>query len=663
MPIGHAALGGDSARASRAEGNWFTSPHRPVRSWLQQVVATSLLVAVAVPGGQAAEVAPVPSPDTPAAATHGFIRGVGYSPWHSKPKQWIGPAHSEEFARDMTLMRELRINAIRTWGPMKRERLDRFREEGLRVLPQIGNVQTPHSRFASGDTAGIAFCTPEAKAAICRSGASLAQELANDSSLVGFLLGNEYAWTGSIQSGHEYAGFDEATIRAYHGWINRRFSSVEHWNQLTGRNDPSVDAIRPPRRVTPGNDYWEWWLFSRQAFADFLSSGREGIRQFDPKTPVSYALLCGNRWDSATEDAPLGFLDIQGDNLYWGWDRDWSGYGVRLCRRVGAGHPVLITELGFATHETGDADNSLEASGKPEGELEEPGRASRLMTQNLWFLALHPEVKGVFPFSFNDEWWHGKDPRRLDCVGDCFGLVTADRGHVKQIGRAVGACYAEFEKVDSFLAARQATVEVLVTDQVGDWWRSRDCQPNLTAVVRELYRHGVGFHLVSLLNPEDIDRSPCRRLLLVDNVIPDNPDQTSPAMDALRRFKAKGGEILCLAPKPLVSLYGSECSANELAMRIVPPPPADRLWPELESFLPARTTVVSSDRNIFWRVLTANGVPHLLVVVDGDQPATTIQVTGFVADGLAAGDAASFEKSGSGCVLTNVGTHALIRGH
>jgi hypothetical protein len=66
--------------------------------------------------------------------------------------------------------------------------------------------------------------------------------------------------------------------------------------------------------------------------------------------------------------------------------------------------------------------------------------------------------------------------------------------------------------------------------------------------------------------------------------------------------------------------------------------------------------------NILWPVLTANGVPHLLVVVDGDQPATKIQVTGFVADGLVAGDAASFEKSGSGCVLTNVATHALIRG-
>lgn len=214
MPIGQSASWRGSACASRDDAPLHTAPHRPGRSWLQQVVATSLLVAVAVPGGQAAEVAPVPSPDTPAAATHGFIRGVGYSPWHSKPKQWIGPAHSEEFARDTTLMRELRINAIRTWGPMKRERLDRFRDEGLRVLPQIGNVQTPNFRFASGDTADIAFCTPEAKAALFRSGASLAKGLANDSSLVGVLLGNEYAWTGSTQSGHEYAGFDEATIRA-----------------------------------------------------------------------------------------------------------------------------------------------------------------------------------------------------------------------------------------------------------------------------------------------------------------------------------------------------------------------------------------------------------------------------------------------------------------
>ena len=101
---------------------------------------------------------------------------------------------------------------------------------------------------------------------------------------------------------------------------------------------------------------------------------------------------------------------------------------------------------------------------------------------------------------------------------------------------------------------------------------------------------------------------------------------------------------------------------EDLAARIVPPPPVGGLWAALEDFLPARKTTVASDRQVFWLAFTANGIPHLLVVLDGDQPAASVQVQGFPADTLIVGDARSFAKNEEGCVLTDVTTHALIKG-
>ncbi|OGV75357.1 MAG: hypothetical protein A3K19_08975 [Lentisphaerae bacterium RIFOXYB12_FULL_65_16] len=596
-----------------------------------------------------------------ATAASGFLRGVGYSPWHAKYKNWIGPGNVEEFAEDMALMRELRINAVRRWGPITREGLEHYRKAGLKVIPQIRTDKLPKTCFVNGHEHGVAFCAPEASAAMREGAARLAKDLVGEPSIAAYLLGNEYSWVGCDEGRYEYVGFDDATVRAYQRWISQRFRTIEDWNRLTGRSDASFDSICPPRGAAKDSAWWEWWLFNRQVFGEFMKSGYEGIRRYDPATPVSYALLCGNRWDAATEDAALGFLDIQGDNLYWGWDKDWAGYGVRLARRIGAGRPALITEFGFTTFETAATTGALDAGEKPEGGLEEPARAARLMTQNLWLLALHPEVKGVFPFLFNDEWWHGKDPARQDCTADCFGLITADRKHIKKIGHAVGACYTEFEQIDPFLATRSASAEVLITDQVADWWRKNADGPKLASVARELYRHGVNFHLVSLLQTEDLDRSPCRRLILLDSVIPDNPDQTSPAMDALRRFTQKGGEILYISSEPWRSLYGTAYPVDGLA-RVVTPPGPEPLWPVLVSFLSERRTVVSGDESVFWRVLDSANGPHLILVVTGEQPAARIEVSGFAAVELVAGDAGAFATTKTGCVLTQVATHAVIRG-
>ena len=151
-------------------------------------------------------------------------------------------------------------------------------------------------------------------------------------------------------------------------------------------------------------------LFRSETFGAFLRGGHEAIRSADPRTPVTYALLCGNRWDAATEDADLPFLELQGDNLYYHWDKSWLGYSVRLARRIGPGRPAFVTETGINTLHTPD-----------------PAEADRLMRQMLWVLFLHTDVKGVFPFVYCDEWWHGADPKAADTAEDHWGVLTADR--------------------------------------------------------------------------------------------------------------------------------------------------------------------------------------------------------------------------------------------
>ena len=94
--------------------------------------------------------------------------------------------------------------------------------------------------------------------------------------------------------------------------LRRRFGTVARWRKLTGRSDTEVDTIVPLTGTGKDLLYWEWWRFQREAFGRFLRAGHAAIRKVDAKTPLTYALLCGGRWDAATEDADLPFLDHVG---------------------------------------------------------------------------------------------------------------------------------------------------------------------------------------------------------------------------------------------------------------------------------------------------------------------------------------------------------------
>jgi hypothetical protein len=566
-----------------------------------------------------------------------FLRGMGWSPWHSTYGWGRPPA---VVAQDYAFLADMHVNALRTWGPTKRASLERqFREHGLYLVPQVGGIKAPHMLFADGKRGHVAYASPESLGAMAERATALGEELAGAEGLAALNLGNEYSWVGGNRSGqYQYQGFDTPTLAAYRANLKKRFGDIATWNRLTGSVDQAFGDIVPPTGQKNSLAFWEWWRFQREAFGLYLRAGHDALRAVAPDTPVTYALLCGNRWDPATEDADLPFLELQGDNLYYHWDKDWVKYGIRLSRRIGPGRPALVTETGINTDRYAD-----------------PGEADRLMRQMLWMLLLHTEAKGVFPFVFCDEWWHGKDTKAPDTREDHWGVLTADR-KPKSTYQAVKETYAEWERLGDVVGRRESRIELLVSDQAIDRWRGLD-GPSATDVCRELYTHGVSFRLVSVLRPSDLAATNCRRLLLLDSTLPDNPDGTHPMHDALRDFAARGGEILHFGERPFQTLYG-EPGANGIRATVKPAPV--QLWPALRDFLPARRIQVAAKGEVCWREFRAGERRFVLLVATGSEIPRDVRISTTLGLALVSGDAPESASTTTGWLLPSLASHALF---
>lgn len=568
-----------------------------------------------------------------------FLRGMGWSPWHAT-YGWSRPP--EVVAQDYATLADLHVNALRNWGPSKREGVERqWQEHGLYLVTQIGGVKAPRMAFADGKTGHVAYVDPESLRAIAERGTALAEALKGVPGLAAYNLGNEYSWVGTNQSGsYQYQGFDEPTLAAFRRNLEQRFGDIATWQRLTGRDDASFAAIVPPTGQNDSLLFWEWWRFQREAFGAYLKAGHDAIRAVDPSTPVTYALLCGSRWDAATEDADLPFLELQGDNLYYHWDKNWLGYCIRLSRRIGPSRPILLTETGINTNRFPD-----------------PVVADRLMRQMLWTLLLHSEVRGIFPFVYCDEWWHGKDPKAPDTSEDYWGIVTADR-KPKSTYQAVKETYGEWERLDTIVSHRESNVDVLVSDHAIDRWHGVS-GPEVKDVCHELYTHGISFRLVSALRPSDLAATECRRLLLLDSCLPDNPDGSSPFRTALRTFEKRGGQILYLNSKPFQSLYGQP-GANGIAATVRnPEQPAD-IWPTIAGFVPQPELAVTAEGEVFWREFKAGKRRFVLLVATGDEPATNVRITTPVGLQLVSTDALQTASTLTGWDLAKLPTYALF---
>ncbi|MCC7495054.1 MAG: beta-galactosidase [Fimbriimonadaceae bacterium] len=580
-----------------------------------------------------------------------YVRGMGWSPWHATQGWGRSP---EVVAQDWELLRGMHVNTLRPWGPMTPAGVAAAWAEGLYSLPQLGRGKLPTTQYRNGSAAGMpVFGSPEALADIAAQGTQLATALRAEPGLLGYNLGNEYTCTGqdSAQQ-YVYNGFDPATLAAFRAHLAQRYGEVARLNTAAGTTFGSFAEVVPPTGTNKSLVWWEWWQFRRAEVARFLQAGAAAVAAADPGRPITYARLCGNRWDPITEDLdPVG--TVQGDNLYWMWDKAWAPFAVRLARVIGPGRPVLITESGFNTHD-----------------LPDPERAARLMRQMLWLAVLHPEVVGTCPFVFSDEWWVGGDPKVQDAAGDHWGVLTADR-QPKSTYHAVAAVYGACQQLGDLLTTRQSPPEVLVSDQAVDWWRSGAGPPH-AAVAAHFLRQGVSFRLVSLLRPQELLQSACRRLILTDATLPDDLAGHA-AWDALRAFVERGGEVLYLCDQPWQSLYRPldippewrqpgrrAVGAGTLELRSGVT--GEQLLAVLGDWLGARPAAprVATAGEVYHRLLRSGERTWLLLVNVGDA-ATTVRLG--LPQGtprLLAGDAAGLRQDGADWVIDGLTTAAAL---
>lgn len=478
-----------------------------------------------------------------------FLRGIGWSPWHATE----GWHHSQATRQlDLRLLREAHINCLRTWGPATRRGVEQRYEQGFYWVPTVGRKGLKPSRFADGTKKGVSFLLPENVQRFRELARAAAEQVAGLEGCPVLLLGNEYSWVGRNKSGNwAYLGFDDLTQREYRQWLQRRFGSVDVLNASCGTQLQSFENVRPPGK---GRLRYQWWLFLREAFEAYMRAGYEAAKKAAPSLNISYAKLMGTHWDPCTEDARLQFLDVQGDNLYWHWKKDWAWYDAYLNDLIANApdRPALITESGFPTIPLG------------------PDRAARLMKQMLANLLMHAQVGGVCVYAYSDEWYVDGDPT-TQAPTESWGIVTAHR-RIKPSYGAVQEVYGLIQRrLEPYLLSAHAQPVVWVSGQDLDGILGGHDTSRRVEVIRALYNLGVEF---ATLNSEDlcrVDELFPSRLILCDDVLRNEPARAvsgnggADAGAALERYLRAGGQVLYVAERPFEALYGRLRISAELA--------------------------------------------------------------------------------------------------
>lgn len=175
-----------------------------------------------------------------------------------------------------------------------------------------------------------------------------------------------------------------------------------------------------------GNEIPEWVVRERgrQVVAGRLRSLYDAVKAADPAHPVSHA-----NWP-VTLDLDLSFMDVAAFNLYPLWPREVvvRGYGAyidEVLKPAAGGRPLLITEFGVNTIESGEE------------------RQAQIL--RVCWKEIERRTAGGVVFEFVDEWWknydnpiregkwwereHAPDDEKTHDLDpeEHYGVMTADR--------------------------------------------------------------------------------------------------------------------------------------------------------------------------------------------------------------------------------------------
>ncbi len=424
-------------------------------------------------------------------------------------------------------------------------------QRGFYVVPTVGRKGLKPTRFADGLEKGVCFAdgaNVERFQQLCE---SAAREVAGVEGCPVLLLGNEYSYVGRNRAGvWTYLGFDEVTQQAFRQWLWRRFGSVELLNRACGTQYGTFEQFKAPGR---GRARYQWWLFLRETFSKYMKAGYEAAKRAAPRLNISYAKLMGSHWDPCTEDARLSFLDVQGDNLYWHWHKDWAWYCAMLSDLVANApdKPCLITESGFQSLVLGEE------------------RAARLMRQMLANLLMHPQVAGVCVYAYCDEWYMDGDPAHQS-PAESWGIVTAWR-QPKKSYEAVAEVYKLIEqRLEPYLLAARDAPAVWVSAQELDGLLGGHKTSRRIEVIRALYSLGIPFRSIKGEELCHVDKVAPPRLILCDDVLFNDLSAIGglgaglDAGRAIERYIKAGGQVLYIAERPFEALYGQLDISPEL---------------------------------------------------------------------------------------------------
>ena len=477
-----------------------------------------------------------------------FNLGLGYDGYHPVENYSLSEATMK---LDHDLMKSLNVDAIRTWSPDGGGWIDGKKAAGINVVPQIQQLDknnfpgTVYAKHSDGSDAeySIDFLSTANRDRLAQNARNLANTVKTRQDRVPFvLLGNEYSLFSQNRTGqYRLAGYGTDMLNDFRtNYLPARFGTIAKFRTETGATASSWATVNPNANTTVA---YEFWRYLRQGFNEFMKIGYDAFKSVAPEIPVTYAALMG-RLNPTCDDAGLNFLDYGGQNLYPNWFEDFSGYAAKLDNlcSLNPGKPIMITETGQRT-----MFDDMSAQ-----------QAARAYKQQLALLFMRSQVQGIFSYSYSDFIWAGMSP---DDPQTTWGIVTGPYRTPKPTFFSVKKLYADFVRFNSRISKPSYTPLVTISNQFIDEMLTNGW--NYNEICRILSAKGIPYRTMYSEDMHNVANYPTNKLILMDDILANNPDGSKDAKAGLKAFLNKNGtSMLSFSAKPPKSLYNNGAAST-----------------------------------------------------------------------------------------------------
>jgi beta-galactosidase len=414
----------------------------------------------------------------------------------------------------------------------------------------------------------------------------IARHFVDTPTLLAWDCWNEMRWSSQSDG---YVCFCEHTVARFHGWLKRKFGTLETLNKATHRTYVAWEDVIPAKSQARNNtDVMLWQQFITDRTAEDLRWRYDNVRIGDPRRPIhahaafptpfctgefldqEYALGRGNDWQLARQ------VDAYGSSHFPAWFHTTAAeYGARLesVRCATGDKPCWIAEL----------QGSAAGHGP---QVMQPVPAAR---QARWvWSGIARGVKGINFWNWRAEGF-GRE-------SGGFG-ITADDGHAKDrlasLSRTAKIIRANERLLDAYTPAAARIGVVFEPDVYHfDWssWTKSDLAPpkdkpfpaghSLLGYLIALERLQLPYDVVEA--PTALDLQRYKLLIMPWPLMVDGP-----FAERLVRWVENGGTLLS---EPSLDAFDHLAFFND---------PVERSLPQKLGFVPSGRRVIESESFAF----------------------------------------------------------------